>query len=158
MKIIRWIILLPCALAAGVIAKILWEVSNMFLIRFELGLFTQWLFWGIGEVIGVLAVIYTAIKIAPSRKKIVAYVLCLIGFVLGFLTATYVGYLLFTLGINSDDPEFLRDLIQGTLRCIIEAVTSAFIFIRLKQGHLKNWIGFSKSREGNMFLKTGGAG
>ena len=143
MKIIRWIIFLPCGLAAGMIAKILWEVSNMFFIRFELGLFTQWLFWGMGEVIGNLAVIYTAIKIVPSRKKTVAYVLCHIGFILGLLTAGYVGYRLFTLGIHSEDPEFLRDLIQGTIRCVIEAVTCAFIFIRLKQGHLKNLIGCS---------------
>jgi hypothetical protein len=157
MKVIRWIIFLPCALVAGFIAKILWEVSNMFLIRYELGLFTQWLFWGMGEVIGNLAVIYIAIKIVPSRKKTVAYVLCIIGLTLGLLSAGYMGYRLFTLGIHSEDPELLRDLIQGTITFVIEAVICAFILIRLKQGHLKNWIGCSKSREGNMFLKTGGA-
>jgi hypothetical protein len=140
MKIIRWILFLPTAFAGALVAKFLWDLSNTLLIKFHLGVFTQWLFWGVGEVIGILALLYIAIKIVPSKKKIIGYILSSLGVIFGLLTTGYVGYLLFTVGIHSGDPEFIRDLVQGTVTGIIEGVTSAFIFIGLKQGHLKHWI------------------
>ncbi len=140
MVILRWILFLPVALASALLVKLAWDVSNSLFLRFEPGILGQWAIWGIGEIIGILAFFYVALRIVPTRKRTVAYALCGLGIVLGSLTIGYLSYLFSTLGIYSDDPAFRQDIIQGLVREVIEVGTTVVLLVYIRRGRLKHWV------------------
>jgi hypothetical protein len=147
MNIFRWIFFLPVALASALLVKLAWDVSNKLFLRFEPGILGQWTLWGIGEVIGILAFFYVALRIVPTRKKTVAYALCGLGLVLGLLTVGYLVYLFSTLGIHSDDPRFRQDIIQGLGSGVITASTTLVLLVSIRKRKLEHWLQTSLSEE-----------
>jgi len=146
MIIFRWIFFLPAALASGLLVKLAWDVSNKFFLRFEPGILGQWMLWGIGEVVGILAFFYVALRIVPNRKRTVAYALCGLGIVLGLLNIGYLVYLFSTLGINSDDPVFRKDIIHGLVRGVIESCTIVVLLVSIRKRKLEHWLQTSLSK------------
>jgi hypothetical protein len=140
MNVLRWIFFFPTALASGLLAKLAWDVSNKLFLRFEPGVLGQWMLWGTGEVICILVFFYVAIRIVPTRKRTVAYALCGLGIVLGLLTTGYLVYLFLTLGIHSEDPSFLQDIIQGLVREVIETSTAVILLVYIQKGKLEHWL------------------
>lgn len=140
MKLIRWIVFLPAALGGAMILKVLWALSNTYLIRRHLGVIAGGIFRCIGEVIGVLVVLYIAIRLAPSKKKVVGYVLCLLGIGFGLLTAVYLAFLLVKAGLKSEDTRFLRYVGEDLARCLIETVTLGIFFLELRRGRPGGWL------------------
>lgn len=140
MKLIRWIVFLPAALGGAMVVRILWGLLNIHLIHHYLGDIAGGTFRGIGEVIGVLIFLYTAIRLAPSNKKMVGCAICLLGMVFGLLIAVYLVFLLVKTGLKSEDTRFLRYIGEDLARCLIETVTLVIFFLELRRGRPRGWL------------------
>ncbi len=140
MKLFRWIIFLPAGLGGAMILKVLWGLSNISLIRHYLGTIAGWIFWGIGEGAGALALFYIAVRLVPSKKKVVGEVLCLLGIGLGLLTAVYLVFVLVRTSLKSEDTSILSYFVENLARCLIESATLGIILLKLRRGKLEGWL------------------
>jgi hypothetical protein len=140
MKLFRWIMFLPAGLGGAMILKVLWRLSNASLIRYYLGGITGWIFGGIGEGAGALALFYIAVRIVPSKKKAVGEVICLLGIGLGLLTAFYLVFVLVRTSLKSEDTLVLSYFFEDMSRCLIEIATLGVILLTLRRGKLEGWL------------------
>lgn len=131
---------MPAAFGGAVIVRILWGFLNTYLVRRYLGDIVGGTFRGIGEVIGVLVFLYIAIRLAPSNKKMVGYILCLLGMVVGLLIAVYLLFVLIKTGLKSEDTQCIRYIGEDLGRCLIETVTIVVVFLELRKGRPGGWL------------------